>query len=200
MKIYWFKTQAPRRVLGVAKHLNIDFESVPAGHLLQTPEFAALNPNKKVPVLIDGDTVLWESSAMMIYLCLKANSDLWPAHKPQDQVEVIRWLSWSDCHWAPAVGAYYFENIIKPMFKIGPPDQAMLDAKRPDVEKFAKVLDDHLKGRAYVTLDRLTIADFYLSPMVAEWREADMPLQAFPNVLRWLETLNKIPAWANPWP
>jgi glutathione S-transferase len=45
---------------------------------LRSPSHAARNPNTKAPTLVDGETVLWESSAIMAYLCIKAGSDLWP--------------------------------------------------------------------------------------------------------------------------
>jgi glutathione S-transferase len=49
---------------------------------------------RKAPTLVDGDAVLWESSAIMAYLCVKAVSDMWPRTRPVEQVEVLRWLSW----------------------------------------------------------------------------------------------------------
>jgi len=83
MKIYWIKAQAPRRVLALVKHLGIDAELVEvdakAGGL-KSPDYAALNPNLKAPTLVDGGQVLWESSAIMAYLCIKAGSDMWPMH------------------------------------------------------------------------------------------------------------------------
>jgi glutathione S-transferase len=51
-----------------------------------------------------------------------------------------------------------------------------------------------------VALGRLTIADFYLAPMVNYWRESEMPLHGYANIVRWLDGLTRIPAWANPWP
>ena len=56
---------------------------------LRTPEYVALNPNMKAPTLVDGDLVLWESSAIMAYICVKAGSDMWPAGEPAEQVEVL---------------------------------------------------------------------------------------------------------------
>ncbi len=202
MKIYWIKAQAPRRVLALAKHLGVDVEFVAvdlkAGGL-KSPEFAALNPNKKAPVLVDGATVLWESSAIMAYLCNKAGSDMWPT-RPSEQIEVLRWLSWNDCHWAPAVGPFYFEHIVKSTFNLGPPNREPLKAGTAELLKYAAVLDAHLAGRAHVTLGRLTIADFYLAAMACYWRESEMPLEGHVNIVRWLEGLARIPAWANPWP
>jgi glutathione S-transferase len=202
MKIYWIKAQAPRRVLALAKHLGLDAEFVAidlkSGGLKST-DFAALNPNKKAPVLVDGETVLWESSAIMAHLCNKAGSDMWPT-PPNEQVQVLRWLSWNDCHWAPAVGPFYFEHIVKSTFDLGPPNREPLKAAVPELLKYASVLDGHLAGRTYVALGRLTIADFYLASMANYWRESEMPLEGHANVVRWLDGLRRIPAWADPWP
>jgi glutathione S-transferase len=200
MKIYWIKAQAPRQVLALAKHLGVDAEYVQTVKQLKTPEYAALNPNMKAPVLVDGATVLWEASAIMAYLCIKTGSDLWPANAPDEQVEVLRWLSWNDCHWAPAVGEFYFQHIVKKTFNLGPPDRDALKPKVDDLLRYARVLDNHLRDREYLACDRLTIADFHAAAMATYWHEAEMPLEVFPNIVRWLDGLMRIPAWKEPWP
>jgi glutathione S-transferase len=203
MKIYWIKAQAPQRVLALVKHLGIDaeFEEVDLmnGGLRQ-PGYAALNPNMKAPTLVDGDTVLWEASAIMAHLCIKVGSDMWPAHNPAEQVEVLRWLSWSDGHWSPAVSPFYFEHIVKATFGMGPPDRELLKASVADFVRFATVLNAHLALRNHPACGRLTIADFQMASMAMYWRESAMPLADFPNVVRWLDDLRQIPAWADPWP
>lgn len=203
MKIYWFEAQAPRRVLALAKHLGIEAEFVEVdmmGGGLKAADYAALNPNKKAPTLVDGEVVLWESSAIMAYLCVKAGSDLWPAHHPAEQIDVLRWLSWNDCHWAPAVGPFYFEHIVKGTFKIGPPDRESLKGKVGEFMRYARVLDEHLASRTSVACARLTIADFQLASMATYWREAEMPMGEFAHIVAWIEELNRLPAWADPWP
>jgi len=203
MKIYWIKAQAPRRVLALAKHLGIKAELIEVNLMaggLRTPDYARLNPNMKVPTLVDGDVVLWESSAIMAHLCGKVGSDMWPASNPVQQVEVLRWLSWNDCHWSPAVAPFYFEHVVKATFGMGPPNREELKSAVGDFVKFATVLDGHLPGRAFVACDRLTIADFQLASMVSYWRESEMPLEPFANIVRWVDGLMRIPAWADPWP
>lgn len=207
MIIYWMKSQAPQRVLALVKHLGIKAElrelNLMAGEL-KTAEYAALNPNMKVPTLVDGDKTLWESSAIMAYLCVKANSkagsDMWPNKTPEEQIEVMRWLAWSDSHWSPAVGAFYFEHIIKPTFGIGPQDTELLKSKTAELVRFAKVLDAHLAEHDYIVCDRLTIVDFHLASMATYWHESNMPLEDFPNIVSWLDRLMHIPAWSDPWP
>jgi len=203
MRIYWIKAQAPLRVLALVKHLGVEAELVEIDLMaggLKSPDYARLNPNMKVPTLVDGDKVLWEASAIMAYLCIKTGSDMWPAHNPAEQVEVLRWLSWNDCHWSTVVGPFYFEHVVKATFGMGPPETESLKSKAGDLAKYARVLDDHLAGRDYVACGRLTIADFQLASMATYWRESNMPLEASPNIARWIDGLMRIPAWANPWP
>lgn len=203
MKIYWIKAQAPQRVLALVRHLGIDAECIEVDLMkggLKQPEYAKLNPNMKAPTLVDGDVVLWEASAIMAHLCIKAGSDMWPANRPAEQVEVLRWLSWNDCHWAPAVSPFYFEHIVKSTFRMGPPDRELLKASVGDLVRFAKVLDGHLSAHSHPACDRLTIADFQMASMATYWRESEMPLGDFPNVVRWLDALKRIAAWADPWP
>jgi glutathione S-transferase len=203
MRIFWIKAQAPRRVLALVKHLRIEAELVEVDLMaggLKTSEYAGLNPNLKAPTLVDGDLVLWESSAIMAHLCIKAGSDMWPANNPAEQVDVLRWLSWNDCHWSPEVGPFYFEHIVKATFGIGPPNVESLKPRVPGLARFAKVLDGHLAGRTFVACGRLTIADFQLASMASYWRESKMPLETLPNIVRWIDGLMRIPAWADPWP
>jgi glutathione S-transferase len=203
MKIYWIRAQAPRRVLALVKHLGLEAEFVEMdlmGAAMKQSDYAALNPNMKAPTLVDGDLVLWESSAIMAHLCIKAGSDMWPAPNPAEHIEVLRWLSWNDQHWAPVVAPFYFEHVVKPTFGIGKPDRDALVGKDGDIKRYARVLDGHLNGRTYVACGRLTIADFQLASMATYWRESAMPLQEFSNVVGWIDRLTSIPAWADPWP
>jgi len=203
VKIYWIQAQAPRRVLALVKHLGIDAEFIwmdaKAGGM-RTPDYAAINPNRKAPTLVDGEFVLWESSAIMAWLCVRAGSDMWPAHRPDEQVQVLRWVSWNDNHWSHAVGPFYFEHVVKKTFDIGPPDLLQIQAAVPELKSLASILDGWLEGREFVACGRLTIADFQLAAMACEWRAADMPLDDFPNIVRWLAALDRLPAWADPWP
>lgn len=201
MKIYWIRAQAPRKVLALVKHLGLAAEFVQMDFAgMRGAEYVALNPNSKAPTLVDGGTVLWEAVAIMAHLCIKAGSELWPQRDAAEQVEVLRWLSWNNCHWAPAVGPFYFEHIVKSTFKVGAPDREALKGKVAELERYAKVLDGQLQGREHVACGRLTIADFSLAAMATDWRRAEMPLEPFGNIVRWLDGLQRLPAWAEPWP
>ena len=160
MKLYYSDTLNPRKACAVARHLNapVDFVwvSLPKGEH-KTPEFLAMNPNGKVPVLAHDGGTLWESNAIMGFLARAAGSDLWPSD--DKLVEMVRWLSWDLQHFTRYTGALYFEYVIKPKFAIGPVDNNAVAEAIDYVRKYARILNEHLRDRAYL-LDTLSIADF----------------------------------------
>ncbi len=202
MKLYYFEVLNPRKACAMARHLQspVDFVlmNVEAGEH-KTPQFLALNPNGKLPVLVDGETTLWESNAIMCHLAHKANSDLWPSDSAT-QIEVLRWLSWNAEHFTNYAGALYFEYYIKTRFDIGKPDQAVVDEARDYVRKYGEVLDNHLAGRNYLLGDRLTVADFATAITLPYAAIIHLPLEGFRNIERWHDRMNEMPAWREPFP
>lgn len=201
MKLYYAETLMPRKVCALAAHLRSPLELVRVDlrrgeHT--TPEFTALNPNRKVPVLVHDGGTIWESNAIMGFLARRAGSDLFPAD--DRLVEVTRWLSWDLQHFTRYTGALYFEYVIKPDFGIGEPDPAAVEEPLGYVRRYAEVLDDHLRGREWLVGDALTVADFAVAVALPYAGRARIPLDEFPEVARWHEQLNRLPAWRDPFP
>jgi glutathione S-transferase len=201
MRLYYAETTNPRKACAVAKYLNapVEFVHVDLGKgENRTPEFLALNPNGKVPVLETGAGSLWESNAIMCYLARIAGSDLWPSDNRQ--IEVMRWLSWDSQHFTRHAGTLYFEHIIKPALGIGEPDPAVVAEATGFFKRFAAVLNDHLSGRAYLMGDLLTVADFAGAITLPYAKRARIPLAEFPEIERWHARLSELPAWLEPFP
>ncbi|MFC4762787.1 glutathione S-transferase family protein [Dyella koreensis] len=202
MKLYYAETMNPRKACAVAKYLGLPMEYIridlgKGEHL--KPEFLAENPNGKVPLLVDGDLRLWESTAIMAHLAVKAGSDLWP-REPERQVEVLRWLSWDISHFSRHGGTLYFENRIKPYLGLGEPNPAAVEEATKFYKRFAAILDAHLANRTYLVGDRLSIADFGAGTLLPWAKESHLPLEGFANIARWHERLMEIPAWRDPFP
>ncbi|UUZ70073.1 glutathione S-transferase family protein [Polaromonas sp. P2-4] len=201
MKLYFSDTLNPRKACAVAKYLNlpVKFVGIDLGkgeHL--TPEFRAMNPNAKVPVLVDAGKTLWESNAIMCYLAEKAGSDLWP--RDERQIEVMRWLMWDTTEFAPQAGTLYFEHIIKPRFGMGEPDPAEIQKATQGFLRYAAVLEAHLHGRRYLVGEALSVADFAVAITLPYAKEARLPLDDFPEIRRWHAGLNALEAWREPFP
>lgn len=202
MRLYYDHTMMPRKVCFVARHLAIPLDYVRV-HLGKgenhAPEFRALNPNGKVPVLVDGDMTLWESDAIMVHLAQRAGSDLWPA-APRDQVEVLRWLSWAAHEFNPQTGTLYFEHVIRSDFGLGPVDAAVEAAALKRVHKGLAVLEAHLAGREMLVGQGLTVADVSVAAAFPYAARAGIPLDDYPAVQRWNRRLSQNEAWGAPFP
>lgn len=203
MQLYYFETMNPRKVCALAKHLDVPVDYVRldvANGALRSPEHLARNPNGLAPVLVDGSRSIWESTAIMVHFATLAKSELWPVSDPVQLVEVMRWLTWDLCHFAPYTGTYYFENLVKPLFLQTPADQAALDAASEPLHKSAKILDSHLGKNAFIAGNSLTIADFGAAVVLPWTDEIKLPLDSYRHIRRWHEDLLKLDAWRNPWP
>lgn len=202
MKLYYADTSNPRKACALARHVDapVEFVNVDlANGGTRTPEFLALNPNGKVPVLVEGDKSLWESNAIMIRLCEVTGSDLWPTDKRQ--IEVLRWLFWDATHFSQACGTLYFEHIIKPWILKDPnPNAAAVTEAQAQFRTLAAVLNDHLAGRKFLVADRLSVADFALGIYMYFGVRAKIPIDEFPHIARWHDRLNELLAWREPFP
>lgn len=201
MKLYWSDVLSPRKACAVAKYLEspVDFEFLDLGRgEHRTPGYLAINPNGKVPTLVDGGRVLWEADAIMCHLAARCDSDLWP--QDARQIEVIRWFSWDLQHFTAHAGTLYFEHIIKSRFGLGDPDPAEVKRATDDWRRYAAVLDTHLHGRHWLVGDSITVADFAVAVTLPYANRAHIPLDEFPAITRWHDRLNELDAWREPFP
>lgn len=202
MKLFYAETINPRKACAVARYLNSPVEYVHvdlAKGQHRTPEYLAINPNGKVPVLQDGEFRLWEANAIMCHLARVAKSDLWPDDGAK-QIEVMRWLSWNADHFTRHAGALYFQNLIKPMFAAAAPDANTVKEATGYFRQFARVLSDHLRDRTYLVGNTLTVADFAVAASLPYAAKAHIPVEEFPEIERWHARLNELPAWREPFP
>lgn len=199
MKLYHFPVSPnSRRVLAVAYHLDFDPEletvQIPQGEHLK-PGFLKLNPNHKIPVLVDDDFVLWESSAIMLYLVsLKPGNDLYSSDT-RAQADINRWLFWNAGHWNPACSIFVYEHLVKKFTNQGEPDPSELKKADELFHRFAKVLNDHLKEREWLVGDHVTLADYAVGSMLDLASDAHFPVDKYKEILRWYGNIEKQDAW-----
>jgi glutathione S-transferase len=201
MRLYYCETPNPRKACAVARYLNSPVEFVYVDLLKgenRTPEFHAVNPNDKVPVLDTGVKRLWEANAIMCHLARAANSNLWP--DDERQIEIIRWFSWDQAHFSRHAGTLFFENVIKPVLGLGNPDQAAVVEATAAFVRSAEILDAHLSGRDFLIEDSLTLADFAVATLLPDAAGCGLPLSSFPQIQRWQARLDELDAWRQPFP
>ena len=186
------------KVLAVAAHLGLPLEVVVVdlGRGEQRgPDYLALNPTGRTPTLVDGDFVLWESTAIMQYLASLKPNALWPKES-KAQADAMRWLSWSLQHWGPsACEPLLFERFVKAVFNMGPPDGAVVARAIETLHREAAVLDGHLSSRRYLVGDDLTLADFSVAAPLVYASHAEFPLAGYPHLREWSARILALPAW-----
>jgi glutathione S-transferase len=191
MKLYDFAFSPNcRKVRSVAYELAVSLEFVHVDLLKggsHTDAFLAINPHGRVPVLVDGDFVLFESTAIIRYLSAKRGGALLPA-TPQGQADVDRWLSWQLAHLGPALSKVAFERVVKKLTGQGAPDQAAIEAGRAEFARLSALLDRWLERREYLA-GTLSLADFALASHYSLASLCGLDLAPCPHVSGWLERM-----------
>jgi glutathione S-transferase len=186
MKLYEFAFTRSIRARWTLQELGVDFEPISvnlfAGEASR-PEFLKLNPAAKIPVLVDGDLVLTESAAIVLYLAEKYRRFL-----PTDargRAEVNRWL------------LFTVTELEQPLWRIAKnknlyPQEQRLAADIPlasqDFLRMADVAEKHMQGRAFVVGDDVTVADFVLA-YTLDWANEVKLLDRCPQLVAYMERM-----------
>ena len=168
--------------------LNVDCEIVPidiASREQKSPSYLKKNPLGEIPVLQDGDLILRDSQAILVYLALQYGGENWLPRNPREMARVMQWLSTACNEIARGLAdARYHEK-----FKID------LDIKK--AHKISKsiltVIDNHLDGKNWLELNRVTIADIACFPYIALANEGGISLEPYPNIQNWIAGIKKLP-------
>ena len=200
MKLYGFP-HSPNtwKVRAVAAQLGLPLEleliDIAKGQS-RTPQYLALNPTGRTPTLVDGDFVLWESTAIMQYLAGGSRNSLWPDDR-RARADIMRWQSWEMSHWTKeGCQPLIFQRLVKALLKMGAPDPTIIAAATEAFNREARVLDDHLaKGPYYLVGRELTLADFSVAAPLVYAKQAELPLAAYARIGDWFSRISALPAW-----
>ena len=186
------------KVLAVANYLGLDYEFclVDLGKGEQKrPEFLALNPNGRMPVLEEDGFSLWESNAILTYLAgKKPEAGLLPSDE-RGRADVMRWMFWDSAHWDSICAIFIYENLVKSLFNRGTADSAELAKGEQRFAQFAPVLDAQLKTHKFICGGKPTIADFTIASPLNAAEPAKLPLAPYANIRRWFGDMAALPAW-----
>jgi glutathione S-transferase len=199
MRLYQHPMSANARAATMtALHLNAPVEFVYVdlqGQEQMQPAFLQMNPNHRVPVLEDGDFYLWESRAIMQYLAEKTpGQSLYPSGA-RARADVNRWLFWSGQHFAPAIGIFFFENVVKGMIGRGSPDPVELKRGESLFNEFAAVLDIHLADRRWISGSSLTLADLSIAAAYGCAAPGKAPVAWYANLQKWFAHIQTLEVW-----
>jgi glutathione S-transferase len=183
-----------QKVVWCADELGLAYERVDVGGAFggnDTPEYLAKNPNGLVPVIEDGDFVLYESNTIVRYLSARyGGGGLWPADI-RERADVDRWMEWQSTSFTPAMWAAFWNLVRTPVEKR---DAAAIEASRAKSERLAGILDAHLADRQYLAASRFSPADIVVGCAAHRWLGLPLERQKRPNLERWYAALKSRPS------
>jgi glutathione S-transferase len=144
-----------------------------------TEAYAALNPNRRIPTLEDGELVLWESNAIVRYLCAQYGlGSLCPADV-RHRADVDRWMDWQAATlYYPAFRAYYL-GVTRNADGLDAPAR---EAQRQAIVALLRILDLHLLDRAFVGGAEFTMGDIPLGVVIDKWMRMPVERPSMPGL------------------
>jgi glutathione S-transferase len=192
VKIYGMARTRAFRALWVAMELGIDYEHIPveigdAG--ARTPEFLAINPNGRLPAIVDDGFVLVESLAITLYLAKKhATGTLYPA-RIQDEAKAWQWTLWALTEVDRGVNIWSLHAVRLPLAER---NAAKLAEALQVIAGPFKVLDEAVSKQPYLLGNEFTVTDLNVAAVIS--RAIEMDLSATPHLRAWLERCLDRPA------
>ncbi len=197
MKLYHFPSPNPQKVTFALLELGSDCEiaqmDLTKGEQ-RTPEFLALNPFGRVPVLTDGELSVWDSQAILAYLGEKTGK-LWPT-TPAGRAEALKWLFFLSGHVSPPTTDLVFNRIAMKLLG-GKPDEDAIARGEKALPAIIQILDGQLSNRKWIVGDDFTLVDCAYCPVLNALEKAGFSFDPFPHVKRYLAALRARPAWQN---
>lgn len=183
-------SQHSRRVVSLLNEAGIEHElamvDLLKGDNMQ-PSYLALNPNHKVPTLEDGDFKLYESNAILRYLCNKHELSDWYPKDLKQRALVDQWLDWNQTRMAGPV----FDVVFNKMFAGDKADKAAIERGEKTLADLGKILDDALAGKSFLVGDKPTIADLSVASNATQL-QIGQSLPAGANIAAWLGRVMEI--------
>jgi glutathione S-transferase len=188
MKLYEFAPTRSIRARWALQELDIPFESVSVRLLegdAQTPQYLALNPAGKVPTLVDGDFVMTESVAIVVYLAEKyPQKGLLPTDLKQ-RSQLNRWMLFAATELEQPLWRIARHSFLYPEQQRLPAD---IEIAKGEFRKMAAVLEKHMQGREFLGGDRVSVGDF-VTAYTLDWSNEVALLDECPTLLAYMKRM-----------
>jgi glutathione S-transferase len=177
--------------------LHLPYERIDAGHVygvVDTPDYLSMNPNARVPTLVDGDSPpLWETGAILRYLAnCYAPDDFWPADATA-RANVDRWAEWAKLNIAGNFTTPVFWRVVRtPPSKRNP---AAIDRALAELNRYLAIAESQLSSFRYLAAECLTLADIQFGHCLYRYFDIDIERAELPNLERYYELLSTRPAF-----
>jgi len=185
-----------QKVLWLVDELRLPHEHIDAGGSfggLDTPEFLAMNPHGKVPVIDDDGTIVWESHTILRYLAARYGGTRWWPDAPAERSLAERWMDWS----ATALQPDFLMGVFWGFYRTpeAQRDHVAIREKVAACASHFELLDRILQGRRYLLGDEPTLADIPAGTALYRYFGLEIERPAVPNVVAWYSRLQARPAY-----
>lgn len=188
LKLYGAPPTRALRVLWAVNELGLECEIVPIDLMSgesRKSEFLRLNPAAKVPVLVDGDLVLNESAAIVMYLAEKHPAKGLMPSEVRQRAEAYRWILFTVTELEQPLWRIAHNSFIYPEDKRQPSDVAIA---REEFSTMAKVLERHMEGRQFIVGDCFSVADC-VTAYIIDWASTNELLGDLPQLRAYVERM-----------
>jgi glutathione S-transferase len=187
------KSRALRAVWGI-EETGIAYQHVPTGFgpESKTADYLAINPNGRIPALVDGELTLFESMAINLHLAKRYGGALYP-DSTADEARAWQWSVWAISEIEPLQMQIVVQKLFTPEEKRDPKvvERASRGLQRP-----LRVLDAALAGRAWLLGDAFSVADLNLAGVMHLMKNIGFSVAEHANVQRWADACHARPALA----
>jgi len=186
-------SRALRAVWGM-EEVGLDYEHVPVsyGADSKTPEYLAVNPNGRIPALIDGDLQLFESMAINLYLAKRYGGALYPS-TAADEARAWQWSVWAISEIEPLQMQIVVQKFFTPEDKRNP---KVVDGATRGLQRPLRVLDAALAGRTWLLGEQFSVADLNVASVMHLMKSVKFGYAEHANVQRWADACYARPALA----
>jgi glutathione S-transferase len=195
VKIYGSPKSSARRCYWLMEELGIQYER----QLLdmqkkehKSESFLKLNPNGKIPCIVDGPFVLWESMAITQYLADKHGKSDLVGKTVEERAQIQQWTIWSIAELQRPLVDLLIQVFFMPPEKRS---QDVIDKAKKAAEPLLAILDQELKGRKYLVAERFTLADLHVASVVNINYMVRNDISHFQNVSTWMDHCMSRPAF-----
>ena len=185
-----------RKPLWAAEELGLAYEAIDAGGafgVVDTPEYRAMNPNGRVPVIEDDGFVLWESNAIVRYLLGKhAPDSAWYPADPQARAIADKWMDWTTSSFAGPFRTVFWGVVRTPAHE---QDWVAINAAINECSELLSMANDALVIQPYLSGDDIGMGDIPLGCFIYAWFEMPIERAPQPHLQEWYERLKQRPAY-----
>ena len=195
MKLYHFPSPNPQKITFALHELGVDCDLVQidlSKREQRTPEFLQLNPFGRVPVLVDGDVVLWESHAILAYHGEKTGK-LWP-NTAAARADALRWLFFLSGHISPSATDLAFNRIAVKLLGV-PGDQDAITRGEKALPGVIAIIEGQLAKGKWMMGNEFSLVDCDYTPVLNVIEKAGFTYGDFPRVRAYLDACRSRPAW-----